>query len=722
MRLRTFASRLIRKVRREFMGFSERFHHHLCASFLAERVDALPQGAHRFAFLDALFVEQTFSRCPQQSTLVLQQSELARKGIFDVLGSGRCAVSHGMVCAGTDGVSYTMSQPVHADRSGQWLKGRINRSNLKESQRLWQLIGTGYVPIDWQLDFKSGYRWREDAWHRDIRFGELPGVDVKVPWELARLQHLPTLALACHFARAQVSGFQEAVVYEQAFRNQALDFIATNPPGFGVNWACAMDVAIRCANLLVARDIVVASGARLDEAFERAFAASIVVHARHIIKNLEWAPVYRGNHYLANVVGLLFAAAYLPGGEEADSWLAFAAQEFLTEVTYQFHEDGSNFEASVCYHRLSAEMVLWGCALLANLPVDKLSVLTQPHLHRMKKLPRLAPKAWQLHPVPGSDRTSPVPAWCWTKLGRMADFTQAMTRPDGMVAQFGDNDSGRFIVLGSGEQLKVANDPSAIGWSLDHSALIAGIGALLGQPRSRAGIDDLAARVIRGFSDLGDIEASPLQHGTSHATVGEEATWMACMARYEQAPAASRWTGSFAAQSHGLLEDIQHHAFPGMGCYVFRNERLFLAIRCGEIGVAGLGAHAHCDQLAIELVIDGENCARDPGTYLYTPSPDARNAYRSARAHHVPHVAGREPANLALGLFDLRGAAEGQCLYFGPRGFVGRHAGYGAWVYRVIALENTRVTIHDFAEGSLALTSSSPEQLPFSPAYGRTVG
>ncbi|KAF0168484.1 MAG: heparinase II/III family protein [bacterium] len=152
-----------------------------------------------------------------------------------------------------------------------------------------------------------------------------------------------------------------------------------------------------------------------------------------------------------------------------------------------------------------------------------------------------------------------------------------------------------------------------------------------------------------------------------------------------------------------------------------RGQRLYLAIRCGEIGLAGLGAHAHCDQLAIELVIDGETRVRDPGTYLYTALPERRNAYRSVAAHHAPRVAGREPADLSRHLFDLRGAAEGQCLYFGPRGFVGRHAGYGPFVYRMIEIADDAVVVHDFADGGLVLTDPTPEPLPFSPAYGRLV-
>jgi hypothetical protein len=91
-------------------------------------------------------------------------------------------------------------------------------------------------------------------------------------------------------------------------------------------------------------------------------------------------------------------------------------------------------------------------------------------------------------------------------------------------------------------------------------------------------------------------------------------------------------------------------------------------------------------------------------------------------AHHVPRVHSREPANLALGPFDLRGAAEGNCLYFGARGFVGRHHGYGSWVYRVISLDDVAISVLDFAEGELTLGDPTPDSLPFSPGYGRQIG
>ena len=115
---------------------------------------------------------------------------------FDLLGSGWVQVKYGMRCRGVEGHRYDGGSTLQADNEGNWLRNRINPPNLRHAQLVWRLIDAGYVPIDWQLDFKSGYRWHEDSWYLDIAYRNLLGVDVKVPWELARMQHLPQLAWA----------------------------------------------------------------------------------------------------------------------------------------------------------------------------------------------------------------------------------------------------------------------------------------------------------------------------------------------------------------------------------------------------------------------------------------------------------------------------------------------------------------------------------------------
>jgi hypothetical protein len=111
-------------------------------------------------------------------------------------------------------------------------------------------------------------------------------------------------------------------------------------------------------------DLFVARGRKLDEAFHSELLALIMAHGKYIMDNLEWHDVYRGNHYLADIVGLLFVAAYLPKTELSDTWLTFAIRQLVKEVERQFTPDGANFEASTSYHRLSSEMVIYGTSLI----------------------------------------------------------------------------------------------------------------------------------------------------------------------------------------------------------------------------------------------------------------------------------------------------------------------------------------------------------------------
>jgi hypothetical protein len=678
----------------------------------------MPLSGQRFGFIDQAFVDQLVRNCPDSILVLKEQARNACSHRFNLLGSGWLTPAHGLSCEGVLGRSYGPGFKVHPDRDGGWLERHINRANLSAAQNVWKCVDVDYQPIDWQLDFKSGYRWSEAVWHQDIKIGELPGVDIKVPWELARMQHLPVLALSNRLnesAENFVPDLSSKCVRE--FRNQVLDFIATNPPGFGVNWVCAMDVAIRASNIIVAHDILTSTGVRFDASFEAVLHTSLLAHGRHIVQNLEWNPHIRGNHYLADIAGLLFIANYLPCGDEVDVWLRFAVQELMTEVSFQFNEDGGNFEASVCYHRLSAEMVLWSFALLSSLSGAKRHALLRTDLGCSHGLRRLQSKPIQFYPIPGQESTSPIPEWCWHRLARMRAFTAAMTKPDGLVAQFGDNDSGRFISVGGSEQLHAGNQPSAAAWTLDHCALVGGIDALFAcLPALDSSCENISTRLIHGLAQVvvsqPDDQIGILHDHDSVSAWKKISGWLRNHSR-EQC-----WRRVFPLSPVDKQGELSHFSFPDSGFYVFKSRELFLAIRCGSIGLGGLGAHAHCDQLAIELVLNGNVLIRDPGTFLYTPFPDVRNAYRSVGAHDAPRVAGAEPADLTRGVFDLRGAAEGECLYFGPLGFIGRHKGYGAWIYRLISFSDNQLEIVDFYEGSRQIVDPSSVAVRFSPGYG----
>jgi len=630
---------------------------------------------------------------------------------FDLLGSGWVRVHHGMRCRGFEGHSYA------SKGTAPW-GDVVNVANRNESARAGDLLPPGYIPIDWQLDFKSGYRWNERTWYGDIRAGSGRGWDVKVPWELARLQHLPLLAMAHAAAATGDSALAPREAYATEFRSQVLDFVAHNPPRFGVNWSCSMEVGIRAANLLISYDLFRAQGVVWDGPFDAVFKRSIYEHGRHIISNLEWAPTVRGNHYLADVVAVIFVAAYLPLTAETDAWLAFGVQELIGEVAFQFTEDGANFEASTSYHRLSAEMVAYGTALVLGLPPDKQAAL-QDYDHRIHKgPPDLRPAPLLLQPTGRYGRWTPFPAWYAERLERMAQFTADVMMPTGRVPQIGDNDNGRFLKLRPvyhqltvGEAKRrwsnlegyTALPDDAAYWAedhLQHGALVSAIDVLFGREVSRAADACLVRSLTRGitFRSSGEAEGSTY---AKRAGVDLRRECPELKVSLASLPASQQEHFEIAAPPGvDLRHGLSVFVYPDFGCYVFRSARLYLAVRCGPVGQCGNGGHAHNDQLSIELCIDGEEWLTDPGTYVYTALPQRRNEYRSVRAHFGPWLAtDREPGSLEHGLFRLGDEARARCLALSASSFLGTHQGYGFSVYRMLEVREKSVLVSDYSEG-----------------------
>jgi len=690
---------------------------------------------------------------------------------FDLLGSGWVQVKHGMNCRGLESYRYNMGKSVNPDPEGLWLEDRINDSNLKESKQIWKLIAYNnskfkskssnlemYNPIDWQLDFKSGYCWSERTWYKDIVYGHKPGVDVKLPWELSRMQHLPQLALAYALATEENPIFAQPQVYLFEFRNEVLDFIATNPPRFGVNWHCTMDVGIRIVNWLIAFDLFRAFGAMLDNDFLSIFSRSIYEHGRHIVANLEWSETLRSNHYFSNIAGLLFVSAYLPSTPETDAWLAFSVQELVKEVKAQFNIDGTNFEASTSYHCLVAQTVIYTTAIVLGLNREKKIALKKYDHSLIKVNPGLKPSPLSHYPLsvnsnlksktPDQNYEISFPSWYLERLEKMAEFTMHITKPDGHIPQIGDNDSGRFLKLHPVYQritgieakafyanLEEYNDllNETVYWDedyLNHNHLVAAINGLFEREdfAKYSGGNLLETYLIRTLA--GDIRF-PSYHRPADQSTSETlsmnskkglAQWKA---NFNSLPKKAQNTLKIPLHGSDLRDNLKLYAYPDFGLYLFRSKRLYLAIRCGPIGQNDNGGHAHNDQLSLELTIDGRNYICDPGTYLYTPLPARRNEYRSVNAHFSPQLSDKEPGSFNKGLFCIGDEAQAECLYFDKEGWLGVHHGYGSPVYRIVRLLENAIHIIDYTEGNKPLKDicwhyPNPfASVPYSKGYGQ---
>ena len=273
------------------------------------------------------------------------------------------------------------------------------------------LLGSGSVDlgeeIDWHRDFVTGFRWDPSAVYSRIQTMASPGTDIKRPWELSRCQHFVAMGLA-----GQLSGDPR---YCNGYIDQTENWIKQNPVGFGVNWACPMDVAIRAVNWLAGYALFypLLSTERRPE-FDRKITKSLWEHARFIETHLEWNGPFskrRANHFLSDITGLFTLGFFFKDTPQGRRWLRFSHKYLEVEIKRQVFDDGVHFECSTAYHRLCLEMFLWCRRLGENAGISFSKEYGQ-------------------------------------RLLAMQKFSAAYTRPDGQAPLIGDNDDGRLLYSG----------------------------------------------------------------------------------------------------------------------------------------------------------------------------------------------------------------------------------------------------------------------------------
>lgn len=541
---------------------------------------------------------------------------------FDLLGSGWVKCSFDENAPGVEEYRYPELVIHQFDKEGEWLRKIVSTQDLERSKKIYQMISGHYIPIDWQKDFKSGYRWCAKESYRPIKIAKEYGVDIKVPWELARLQHLPRLALCYRMMP------EKQEIIKQEYMNIILDFICQNPVRKGVNWMCTMDVGIRTANMVVSLWLFDAFGASFPQQFLQIFRISIQQHCEHIWHNQEWSAEMRSNHYLANICGLLFGAALLSDNSRRKKWLIYARREYSRELAEQFYDEGSNFEGSVGYHRLSGEMVLYTGALISYLArKDKCSPLSEDELQ---------------------------------KLYRIGKFAEATLTPDGSFVQIGDNDSGRFINLTPLGEMILPSEAIDRYESLDGyipqrgdrkyldeqinspKQLIALCDGISYGGESECALEKSIIEILLGTKLKNPKQFRPSR--TEYHFINEKDDW------YEH-----RWTIP-AAGNKSLKDNMCYLEYPQFGIYIYHSDRMYLCINGTDNGQKGNAGHAHNDKLSFELWIDGEPIFRDPGTYVYTAMLDRRDDYRGNIAHNIIETG--EQQNVFKNTFSMYNRTE----------------------------------------------------------------
>lgn len=229
------------------------------------------------------------------------------------------------------------------------IQNKFPKSLIPFTTKCYNKIKEDYRLINWQSDFNSKFSW-EIGWYKDIVYGNNSGADIKVPWELGRLQHLPWLALK----------FKETKEYEfkTEIRNQLFDFMSTNPPNFGVQWMTSMDIGIRLINIIFTISIFDNINDVFDNSEIELIDSYLFDHYLHIKNNIEFSEGLRGNHYLSNLNSILIYLCFVDDNDTNDKLIDRYIRLIEIELDYQFNEDGSNFEGSTRYHIFTNQMLI----------------------------------------------------------------------------------------------------------------------------------------------------------------------------------------------------------------------------------------------------------------------------------------------------------------------------------------------------------------------------
>jgi hypothetical protein len=255
---------------------------------------------------------------------------------------------------------------------------------------------------DWQLDPVHGGRFA--AWAPSSDLPRPPGLDLKMTWGIGRGDHW--VALAC----GAVLDARRGDELSDALAVSVKDFVAANPVGLGAHWTCAMEVALRAWNLVLALWVLSMRRRPLDAELAAEAAGLLVASGRFILAHLDDDTTVPNNHLACDWLGLLACAEGLPEWPEAVRWRALALDGLRRAVEEQVHEDGTTFEGSVPYHRLATEVFASG-AILAHAARRPLGLA---YARRLRAL---------------------------------FGATRALVSSAGEIPQIGDNDSGRVLAL-----------------------------------------------------------------------------------------------------------------------------------------------------------------------------------------------------------------------------------------------------------------------------------
>lgn len=255
---------------------------------------------------------------------------------------------------------------------------------------------------DWHAALPGDGRWPCEPSDAIPIGSATPLGDVRLSWELGRFPHAVRLA--------QAAWITADARYARAAYVVLDDFVAHNPPGRGIAWAHAQEVAIRAVAWLWVLALTRGLGAR-DEAAERRWTWALLAHGDYVAAHLADHPSTH-NHLVSEAAGLAVLGTVLGSLPPAERWRRLGLGVLWRELAKQVDGEGVHAEHSTHYHAFVLD------SFVATLLLCERAGLS-------------------------------VPAAARERIGAMAEALAWWMRGDGTLPAIGDSDCGRAWRLGT---------------------------------------------------------------------------------------------------------------------------------------------------------------------------------------------------------------------------------------------------------------------------------
>ena len=474
------------------------------------------------------------------------------------------------------------------------------------------------------------------------------GIDIKVPWEVARFQHLNKMCIFAYLNK--LNNDYDFIKF------QILDFIFFNPPNVGIHWLNAMEVAIRGSNLSMITDILITEK-KLNEKEKLIFLNSINDHLLFVLDNIEWSPLSRNNHYLANIIGIMVMSYFLPKDRYLRTIMKFSVEQFFNEIDFQFYEDGGSKEGSTSYHVFSSEMILIGLYFFKKIKSNGFRFDESEGFFLSNFFNKISFIKNNSENITVNYKNRML-----EKVKKIFFFSKLLLRNNNSLLQVGDNDSGCFF------DLDFSKD------SLEKKK----IHILLSEKESFS-----LFYIIKNF-----VGNDFFENSNNKPCLIKKNKLKTCSIK-------DRKSFFIPFNEKVNINKIKLYSFKDFGLYCYIHKKFSLYVICKSNYEYYNSGHLHDDNLAIDLVIDKKNIITDPGSFCYTSNSSVRNKYRYIDSHFAPRKLGCRQKEDGFP-FSFSNFLKGKVLNVGKDIFFGKISYKNCIVFRKIEILSTGLKINDY--------------------------